>query len=91
MSPFSGVRVLDLTHVLAGPFAAYQLATLGADVIKIEPPNGESLRHMAPPGKSGGFPVVMLNANKRGVTLNLKHEQGRAVLKQMVAKADVLL
>jgi crotonobetainyl-CoA:carnitine CoA-transferase CaiB-like acyl-CoA transferase len=67
------------------------LAKAGADVIKIEPPGGESLRHMAPPGKTGGFPVAMLNANKRSITLNLKSEEGCALLRRMVLKADALV
>jgi hypothetical protein len=49
-------------------------------VIKIEPPQGEPLRRRAPPGKSTTFPIAMLNSNKRAITLNLKHERGRALL-----------
>jgi CoA:oxalate CoA-transferase len=67
------------------------MAKAGADVIKIEPPNGEPLRRRAPPGKSTTFPIAMLNGNKRAITLNLKHERGRDLLFRMAAKADVLL
>ena len=90
-TPLAGFTILDLTMFYQGPYATFMMAKAGADVIKIEPPNGESLRHMAPPGKSGGFPVVMLNANKRGITLNLKHEEGRALLRRLVMKADALV
>ena len=89
--PLAGFTILDLTQFYQGPYATMMLAKAGADVIKIEPPGGESLRHMAPAGKEGGFPVVMLNANKRGITLNLKTEDGRALLKKLVVKADALV
>ena len=90
-APLAGFTILDFTQFYQGPYATMMLAKAGADVIKIEPPGGESLRHMAPPGKSGGFPVAMLNANKRGITLNLKSEAGRALLRRMVLKADALV
>lgn len=80
--PLFGFTILDLTQFYQGPYATMMLAKAGADVIKIEPPQGESLRHMAPPGKTGGFPVVMLNANKRGITLDLKHQEGKARLRE---------
>src|ERR1043166_9214377 len=67
------------------------MAKAGADVIKIEPPQGEPLRRRAPPGKSTTFPIAMLNGNKRAITLNLKDERGRALLFRMVEKGDVLL
>ena len=67
------------------------MAQAGADVIKIEPPQGEPLRRRAPPGKSTTFPIAMLNSNKRAITLNLKHERGRALLFRMAEKGDVLL
>src|SRR4029077_9818340 len=55
------------------------------------PPRGEPLRRRAPPGKSTTFPIAMLNSNKRAITLNLKHERGRALLFRMVERGDVLL
>jgi crotonobetainyl-CoA:carnitine CoA-transferase CaiB-like acyl-CoA transferase len=67
------------------------MAKAGADVIKIEPPQGEPLRRRAPPGKSTTFPIAMLNGNKRAITLNLKDERGRALLLRMARKADLLL
>jgi len=89
--PLAGVTVLDFGQVYQGPYATMLMAKAGADVIKIEPPNGEPLRRRAPPGKSTTFPIAMLNGNKRAVTLNLKHERGRELLFRMVEKADVLL
>jgi CoA:oxalate CoA-transferase len=89
--PLAGVTVLDFGQVYQGPYATMLMAKGGADVIKIEPPNGEPLRRRAPPGKSTTFPIAMLNGNKRAITLNLKHEEGRALLFRMAEKADVLL
>ena len=90
-TPLSGYTILDLTMFYQGPYATFMAAKAGADVIKIEPPGGESLRLMAPPGKETSMPVAMLNANKRGITLNLKADKGKAILKQLVAKADALV
>jgi CoA:oxalate CoA-transferase len=87
----AGVTVLDFGQVYQGPYATLLMAQAGADVIKIEPPQGEPLRRRAPPGKSTTFPIAMLNSNKRAITLNLKHERGRALLFRMVEKGDVLL
>src|SRR5260370_11659599 len=67
------------------------MAKAGAAVIKMEAPQGEPLRRRAPPGKSTTFPIAMLNSNKRAITLNLKHERGRALLFRMVERGDVLL
>jgi crotonobetainyl-CoA:carnitine CoA-transferase CaiB-like acyl-CoA transferase len=89
--PLAGVTVLDFGQVYQGPYATLLMAQAGADVIKIEPPQGEPLRRRAPPGKSTTFPIAMLNSNKRAITLNLKHERGRALLFRMVEKGDVLL
>jgi CoA:oxalate CoA-transferase len=92
----TGVRVLDLTNVLAGPFAGYQLAQLGADVIKVETPQGGDLarqlgadpelnrRHM-------GVSFLAQNAGKRSITLNLKSPKGVAAFKRLVATADVVI
>jgi CoA:oxalate CoA-transferase len=86
-----GVRVIDLTNTVLGPFATQLLGDAGADVIKIEPPHGEPLRRRAAPGKSATLPFAMLNQNKRAVTLNLKHARGRELLFEMTRRADVLL
>jgi crotonobetainyl-CoA:carnitine CoA-transferase CaiB-like acyl-CoA transferase len=89
--PLAGVTVLDFGQVYQGPYATLLMAQAGADVIKIEPPQGEPLRRRASPGKSTTFPIAMLNSNKRAITLNLKDDRGRELLFCMVKKADVLL
>jgi crotonobetainyl-CoA:carnitine CoA-transferase CaiB-like acyl-CoA transferase len=94
--PFEGIRIIDITHVLAGPFAAYQLAVLGADVIKVEDPNDPdqtrgtgSDRALNRTGMGTGF--LTQASNKRAITLNLKTESGRQILKRLVAGADVMV
>lgn len=89
--PLAGITIVDLGQVYQGPYATLLMAKAGADVIKIEPLGGEAARLRAQVGKSATLPFAMLNSNKRGVTLNLKDPRGRDLLKQMVAKADVLL
>jgi len=88
--PLSGITVLDLSHVYNGPYAAFLMALAGATVIKIEPLDGEHLRSR---GDLGGadLPFAMLNSNKKPVTLNLKTEQGKTLLRELVARADVLI
>src|SRR6516162_9823548 len=88
--PLGGIRIVDLTQLYAGPYCTFLLATAGADVIKVEPPAGDSLRNR--PGRGGGaLPFAMLNGNKRSVTLNLKDERGRALLLRLIETADVLV
>ncbi len=89
--PLAGLVVIDFGQIFQGPYATLLLAKNGADVIKIEPPHGEPLRRRAGPGTSATLPFAMLNQNKRAVTLNLKHPQGRELLFAMVRRADVLL
>jgi CoA:oxalate CoA-transferase len=89
--PLAGLVVIDFGQIFQGPYATLLLAKAGADVIKIEPPQGEPLRRRALPGKSATLPFAMLNQNKRAVTLNLKHPRGRELLFEMVRRADVLL
>jgi crotonobetainyl-CoA:carnitine CoA-transferase CaiB-like acyl-CoA transferase len=91
--PLAGLRIADLTRVLAGPFCTMQLADLGADVIKIEVPGGgDDTRSWGPPfvgGESAYF--LSVNRNKRSVTLNLKSEEGSALLLELLGKCDVLV
>ena len=89
--PLDGVTVIDLGQIYQGPYATLLMAKAGADIIKIEPRQGEPARLRAKVGMSATFPFAMLNSNKRGVTLNLKDARGRELLKRMAAKADVLL
>ncbi|SLN42519.1 CaiB/BaiF CoA transferase family protein [Ruegeria meonggei] len=94
--PLAGVRVLDLTNVLAGPYCCYQLALMGADVIKVERPGGGDLARVlgADPDRNAagmGISFLAQNAEKRSVTLNMKSERGKVLLKQLVQTADVLV
>ena len=86
-----GIRVLDVTQVMAGPFCAMQLCDMGADVIKVEPPGGDSTRHMA--GAAGtdspGFNAV--NRGKRGVVLDLKSKPAQMVFRRLLRRTDVLI
>lgn len=91
--PLNGVRVVDLTHVMAGPFCAFQLALLGADVIKVERPDGgdEFRWYSDRTGEGLGASFLGVNAGKRSVTLNLKSEAGKRILTQLIARADILV
>lgn len=96
LRPFAGIRVLDITHVLAGPFATYQLALFGADVIRIENPHAPDQTRLdgADPDLSAaamGTHFLIQNGGKRSVTLDLKTEGGRGVLRRLVADADILV
>jgi formyl-CoA transferase len=88
--PLTGVTVIDLSHVYNGPYATFLMAMAGAEVIKVEPHQGEHLRSR---GDMGGaaLPFAMLNSNKKAVTLNLKTEKGRNLLREMAARADILV
>ncbi len=88
--PLEGVTILDFGQIYNGPYASFMLAMAGARVIKIEPPTGEPLRRRTA-ADGGSVPLAMLNANKEGVTLNLKTERGRELFRKMVMKADVVL
>nr|WP_245220643.1 CoA transferase [Ruegeria sp. HKCCSP335] len=92
----AGIRVLDLTNVLAGPYCCYQLALMGADVIKVERPDGGDLARVlgADPArnKAGmGISFLAQNAGKKSATLDMKSEKGKALLKRLVQSADVLV
>ena len=95
-SPLEGIRVLDLTNVLAGPFCCHQLAHLGAEVIKVEVPGrGDLARQLgADPDLNDrlmGVSFLAQNAGKKSVTLNLKSAAGKDLLKRLVRSADVLV
>jgi crotonobetainyl-CoA:carnitine CoA-transferase CaiB-like acyl-CoA transferase len=88
-----GIRVLDLTHALAGPFCTYQLQLLGADVIKIERPKvGDDFRDFARlPGWDVSPSFIAVNGGKRSVTVNLKHPDGQAIVRKLATSCDVLV
>jgi crotonobetainyl-CoA:carnitine CoA-transferase CaiB-like acyl-CoA transferase len=87
-----GLRVLDLTSVILGPYGTQILGDLGAEVIKIEPPEGDSMRPVAPVAASGLSAIFAnFNRNKRSVALDLKTEAGRAALRKLLPTADVLV
>jgi crotonobetainyl-CoA:carnitine CoA-transferase CaiB-like acyl-CoA transferase len=93
MGPLEGLKVIDLTHVMAGPTCTLMLADMGAEVIKIEKvPGGDDTRRAVPPtieGESAAF--MMMNRNKRGIALDLKSEGGRLVLARLLEDADVVV
>ena len=88
----SDITVIDLTRVLSGPFATMWLGEMGANIIKVEIPNGgdESRRNPVFVNGISSF-FVTVNRNKRSITLNLKSEEGKAVFKELVKKADVVI
>ena len=88
--PLEGVTVLDLSQIYNGPYATFLLATAGADVIKVEPPGGESLRRRGVVG-GAALPFAMLNGCKRSLVLNLKTEDGKTILRDLARTADVLV
>ena len=91
--PLQGIRVLDVSQVMAGPFACMLLADLGADVIKVEPPAGDQTRgamgfKMKGPDSMG---FLNMNRNKRSLTLDLKTDEGRADFYKLAETADVIV
>ena len=90
--PLAGVRVVELAHIMAGPVCGLMLADMGADVVKVEKPEGDDSRRFLPPdigGESAAF--MMMNRNKRGIVLDLKAEADRAAFLRLVARADILV
>lgn len=96
--PLSGIRVVDLSTVLAGPYATMVLADLGADVIKVEPPDGDATRGWGPPwvgddaaGTRTAAYYLAVNRNKRSLRLDLKAPEGAEVLRRLLVRGDVLI
>ena len=93
--PLEGMKVLDLTHVLAGPYCTYQLALLGADVVKVEPPRGEMIRawggseEQMAAGLGTGF--VPQNAAKRALCVDLTSSLGREVVLRLAEQSDIVV
>ena len=93
MGPLSGLKVIEVAHIMSGPTAGMLLADLGADVIKVERvPDGDDTRRFTPPevnGESSAF--MMMNRNKRGIALDLKHPAAKAALRRIIDRADVVV
>ncbi len=86
------MRVLDLTRILAGPLCGMMLGDLGAEVIKVEPPNGDDTRAWGPPFIEGEASYFLgLNRNKRSIALNMAVKAGQEILAGLIKKSDVLL
>ena len=90
--PLAGIRIIDLTSVILGPYATRILADFGADVIKVEAPSGDIMRHVGPMRNPGmGHIYLNLNRNKRSIALDLKQPKARDALRKMAANADVFV
>lgn len=90
--PLSGMRVIELAHIMAGPVCGLMLADMGADVIKVEKPSGDDSRRFVPPEINGeAAAYMMMNRNKRGIALNLKDPDAVEVLRKLLAEADVVV
>jgi len=92
MQPLNGVRVLDLSRVLAGPYCTMVLGDLGAEVIKVEPPEGDETRGWGPPfaGRESAY-YLCVNRNKRDMVINLKTDEGKTILRELAIQSDVLV
>jgi CoA:oxalate CoA-transferase len=90
--PLTGLRVVDLTRILAGPFCSMLLGDMGAEVVKIETPGtGDPVPRQGAIRDGLSWYFAAFNRSKRSVTLNLRHPEGRAVLEKLIAQADVLV
>jgi len=92
MQPLNGIRVLDLSRVLAGPYCTMVLGDLGAEVIKVESPEGDETRGWGPPFRGGESAYYLcVNRNKRSIVLNFKTEEGRKIIHELIKRSDVLV
>ena len=92
MQPLQGIRVLDLSRVLAGPYCTMVLGDLGAEVIKVEPPEGDETRAWGPPFAEGESAYYLcVNRNKRDIVINLRTDEGKKVLRDLALQSDVLV
>lgn len=91
MGPLAGIKVLDLTTMVSGPVAAMMLADQGAEVIKVEPPNGEQMRHLGSPHHGVTAMFYSCNRGKKSIALDLKDDAGKDVLTDLIRGTDVLL
>ncbi|MEZ5853189.1 MAG: CoA transferase [Hyphomicrobiaceae bacterium] len=91
VQPLSGIRVIDLTRVLSGPFATMLLADMGADVIKVETGGGDPVRRQGDTSRGMSWYFASFNRNKRSIVLDLRKDDGKGVLARLLAEADVLV
>ena len=92
MQPLQNIRVLDLSRVLAGPYCTMVLGDLGAEIIKVEPPEGDETRGWGPPFAEGESAYYLcVNRNKRSMVVNLKTDEGREILRELAMQSDVLV
>ncbi|HET9222556.1 MAG TPA: CoA transferase, partial [Roseiflexaceae bacterium] len=93
MTPLDGIRVLDLSRALAGPYCSMMLGDMGADVLKVEQPGvGDNARGWGPPFQGGESSYFLsVNRNKHSIAINLRDARGAEVLRRLVARSDVLL
>jgi len=91
VGPLQGVKVLELSSFLNGPYTGRILAELGADVVKVEPPWGDPMRHAPPYVGKDSLHFIFYNANKKFITLNIKEQKGRQIFLELVKRSDVLL
>jgi formyl-CoA transferase len=92
MQPLNGIRVLDLSRVLAGPYCTMVLGDLGADVIKVESPEGDETRGWGPPFAEGESAYYLcVNRNKRSIIVNFKTDEGRTIIDELIKQSDVLI
>ena len=88
-SPLGGVRVLDLTRALSGPFCTMILGDLGADVIKVEPPDGDMMRQWGPYDRTESVYYLTGNRNKRAIAINFRSKEGLELIKSLAKECDV--
>jgi|SRR5690625_1874999 len=91
IKPLAGLRVIDFTRILAGPFCTALLGDLGAEIIKVEPPAGDDYRNVAPIKKGEGALFTVMNRNKKSLVLDLKKEEAVALVHELVATADIVV
>ena len=92
MGALDGIKIIDLTQAMSGPFATMLLGDLGAEVIKVEPPDGDQTRSWAPPYMDGLSSYFMsTNRNKKSISVDLKTPEGKEILKRLIESSDVLM
>src|SRR5438093_5959242 len=88
-APLTGITVIDFSEYIAGPYCTMMLADMGADVIKVERPQGDAWRHTAPVAAYEGRVFLAVNRSKRSIAIDLTTDEGRVAARQMLAAADV--